>query len=340
MADESLGHIEIRFPEGEAGGATADNSEIVAVMRDLVATLKKGIGETEKEVKEERKPKEKKELTDFQKINGTIEKLKEVFRGAGYAAGSGSISGVGDAAKTGVEAISTLLEGFGEIAVAVGIIVVAIVVALAIMVATVVLIWKVVMAGVQEVLQSIDRLANVSGAMAMEKALNTLQQMQMDIKEAQILGPIYSEISGLYRRLQAVLFPFIMLFKTFIFGILKWILEKIVSLLELIREAILTVLRFAIGITSALATGGQFASNVGGALASPMGATIMGPSSYILGWILQATGSGVNQTFIAATEILTKIYDLMNASVKTTAHPNDYFNQMLAAMSTSKNAYR
>lgn len=344
MADESLGHIEIRFPEGESGGGSTNNSEIVAVMRDLVSILKRGVAETQKELKTEIKPTQaKEEASSYKKVTTAIESLKGVYKNV---ASAGSVGEGVSAVKGGISELAPLLEVVGLVgtaAVAVAAVIVIIIAVLAILVIGVAMIWKGVSAGIKEVLNSIDRLSNVSGAMAMEKSLNTLQQMQLDIKEAQVLGPIYSEISGLYRRLQSILFPFIMVLKTFIFAILKYALEKIISLLEFLREVILSMLRMAIAVTAALASGGAMSSAMGNTIQTMGGITGSGITT-VLGWLLSSYGSGATASFAKMTEIMLKIYGLLQNNVTTTQHPNDYFSRQLQAMSglagLSKNQYR
>lgn len=347
MADESLGHIEIRFPEGSGSDSpTQDNSDIILVLRELIATLKKDIVETQKEITEDKKNatdkkgEEKKEKSTLEKLKGGFESLKSVY---GKVQNAGSVGEGVKAVKGGISELAPILETLGLVgtaALAVAAVVVIIIAVIAIIVMTVKWIAQKVQEGIQEVLSSIDRLSNVNGQMAMEKALNSLQQMQMDIKEAQLIGPLYADIAQLWRKFQAELFPFIIIFKLFLFGMLKGVLYLIVALLEVIRMIINGVLQMLIGFTSFMMGGGNIASKAGGLLSTPAMNFATGGISGIFGWLLQAGGNETVKQFKALNKILTSIYNLINGAIPNKgAHPNDFFTRQLEEMSHKGQQY-
>ena len=173
--------------------------------------------------------------------------------------------------------------------------------------------------------------------MAMEQALNKLQQMQMDMKEAKILGPLYQQVSQLYRTIMTQLQPIMLVIKTIATTFLVWALETIINLLKLIREFTIYVVRGLATFFGGMAKGGMV-STVGAALTasgktsmavSPTGALI----AQFLGWTLSSGASELQKTSLKAYEALVKILAELEKANTPTANSNEYFTTMLDALS-------
>lgn len=105
---------------------------------------------------------------------------------------------------------------------------------------------------VGRVLDRVSELAAVSGPMAMQDAMNKLAEMRRDMREAQILGPMYQKVSELWRNIQDLFQPFILVIKQAflsilvpilngIAGLLKWLLEFVAEILKAIQVILVAI---------------------------------------------------------------------------------------------------
>lgn len=247
---------------------------------------------------------------------------------------SESLLGVASSAAKGV---SSSVGGAGAMGAAVMLPLAAVTIGIAGTVAVVGITLKTIMSQTASVLERINHLAQVDGKMAMEQALNKLQQMQMDMKEAKILGPLYQQVSQLYRTIMTQLQPIMLVIKTIATVFLVWALETIISLLKLIREFTIYVVRGLATFFGGLAKGGMVAT-VGAALTangkttmatSPTGALI----SQFIGWTLTQSASELQRTSLKAYNALVKILAELEKANTPSSNSNEYFTTMLDALS-------
>lgn len=96
---------------------------------------------------------------------------------------------------------------------------------------------------VGRVLDRVSELAAVSGPMAMQDAMNKLAEMRRDMREAQILGPMYQKVSELWRNIQDLFQPFILVIKQVFLGLLVPLLNGIASVLRWMLQFVAEILK-------------------------------------------------------------------------------------------------
>jgi hypothetical protein len=135
------------------------------------------------------------------------------------------------------------------------------------------------------ILDRMSDLAQVSAPMAAQQALNHLAEIQRNIREAQILGPMYEQVSALVREIQDLLQPLFLLIKQALMAIIIPILERVASFLRFLVSQIPAVVAalqlYAQQITSVGGAGGALRSMAAGAAASPTAAGLFTALSWI-----------------------------------------------------------
>ena len=247
---------------------------------------------------------------------------------------SESLAGVASSATKGV---SSSISGAGAMGAGIMLPVATVAIGIASTVAVVAITLKTIMSQTASVLERVNHLAQFDGKLAMEQALNRLQQMQMDIKEAKILGPLYQQVSQLYRTIMTQLQPIMLVIKTIATTFLVWALETIINLLKLIREFTIYVVRGLATFFGGMAKGGMV-STVGAALTAS-GKASMGTSptgallAQFLGWTLSTGASELQKTSLKAYEALVKILAELEKTNTPSSNSNEYFTTMLDALS-------
>ena len=273
MADESLGHIDLRVISsaitGGAGGGGGE-SPIKKAEKFVLEPLK-GVEES------------------FKKF-GT---LKDVFTSITQG---GGIRGTLRAASGAAEAIgATGAGGVGAGALVGG------VAAIGIAVAGVTAIVAGISSLVSNVLSRVSELARVNAAMANENALNKLGELQRDMKEAKVLGPLYTTVSTIWRGIMNGMQPIMLFIKTALMAIVIPILK----LVELGVSIIATVIQWIAGILgSILSVIGQGLQTLGSML-SALSTSIpswMDPGGILAG-MANAIGTGFSTVGAGVSQV-------------------------------------
>jgi len=187
MADESLGHIDIRFPTaGGGGGGTGGGGGGTAAAGNAFGTA----------------------LTNILKNTGSFKNVistgvgggsvGEIVGGAAGAARSagGSMGAVGvGAAVGGIAIIASAMVG--------------------------------VKMAVGSILNRVSELARVNPAMAMQVALASIADMKRDMQEAKVLGPLYKNVMQIVSIIKDLLAPVFLIIKAIFTGTMLIILNVI-----------------------------------------------------------------------------------------------------------------
>lgn len=96
---------------------------------------------------------------------------------------------------------------------------------------------------VGRVMDRVSELAAVNAVMAREEAQNRLAQLQRDMKEASVLGPLYSQVSGIWRSLQDQFQPIGLAIKALIVGGIIPVLKLMSPILKFIGDLIKAVIQ-------------------------------------------------------------------------------------------------
>ena len=121
--------------------------------------------------------------------------------------------------------------------------------------------------------------------------------MRRDMREARVLGPMYTQVSQLVNKIKDLLQPFLMAFRAALLSVIIPMLEKIVKVLEDVFAMIPEIAAFLDGLA-------QGFNAIGGAagMAQTMG-QISIPGSpaatgvfQILSWLFPASGTGSTST--------------------------------------------
>jgi len=264
MADESLGHIDLRVISsaitGGAGGGAGGESPIKKAEKFALEPLK-GVEEA------------------FKKFGTLKDVFSSITQGGGIrgtlSAASGAAEAIGAAGAGGV-GTAALVGGVAAIGVAV---------------AGVTAIVAGISSLVSNVLSRISELARVNASMAKENALNKLGELQRDMKEAKILGPMYTTISTIWRSIMNGMQPIMLFIKTALMAIVIPILKT----LDIAVAIISTVIQWIAGILgSILSVIGQGLQTVG-AMLSSLSTSI--PSWMDPGGILAGLASAIGTGF-------------------------------------------
>jgi len=250
----------------------------------------------------------------------------EVAAGAGEsAAAAGAGEAAGGAAAGGAAAGAGILA-----AVAAPLIIIAAAIA------AIVIIGKLVIAGMNMILDSIKRLSQVNASMAIEDMRNRMQELQMDIKEAKLLGPIYQEVAKLYRGVKAELFPHIMMIKAgigvLVVGVL-YVVEGILKAINYGMAAIMELFKWIIGFL------GNFMK---GTVSTVNGKQVKSYSfaQELAAATLFSDARSLDTALTGIDAYLQSIIDLLMGKSLGQANPNDYFTKMLEGLSKSNNPIR
>lgn len=222
MADESLGHIDLRLISSAiTGGAGGAGGGIPAGTSG---------GKAEQVALQPLKALE----AAFQKFGTLKDVFTSITQGGGVrgtlSEASGAVSAIGSAGASGIAAGALV----GAVA-AIGIGVVA--------VSSAAMIIK---SGVSSILGRVSELARVNAGMAQQEALNQIADIRRDMAEARVLGPLYAKVSEIMRSLKDAIQPFLILFKGLFTAIIIPILNGLVSMLNGLAKYIPWILQFII----------------------------------------------------------------------------------------------
>jgi phage-related protein len=273
MADESLGHIDLRVISsaitGGAGGGGGE-SPIKKAEKFVLEPLK-GVEES------------------FKKFGTLKDVFTSITQGGGIRgtlrAASGAAKAIGAAGAGGVGA-GALVGGVAAIGIAV---------------AGVTAIVAGISSLVSNVLSRVSELARVNAAMANENALNKLGELQRDMKEAKVLGPLYTTVSTIWRGIMNGMQPIMLFIKTALMAIVIPILK----LVELGVSIIATVIQWIAGILgSILSVIGQGLQTLGSML-SALSTSIpswMDPGGILAG-MANAIGTGFSTVGAGVSQV-------------------------------------
>ena len=187
---------------------------------------------------------------------------------------------------------------------------------------------------VGRVLDRVSELAAVSGPMAMQDAMNKLAEMRRDMREAQILGPMYQKVSELWRNIQDLFQPFILVIKQVFLGLLVPLLNGIAGLLKWLLEFVAEILKAIQVILVAIADLSATAS----AYFSEMARTAWVGGSVFE--VLSGIYSGLDKFTRGAANGLNTIIGLLQQQTQST-NPNALLADTLTALSApSLSTYR
>lgn len=163
---------------------------------------------------------------------------------------------------------------------------------------------------VGKITDRISELAAVSGPMAMQEAMTKLSEMRRDMREAQVLGPMYIQVSQLVNKIKDLLQPFLMAVRAALLSIIIPILEKIAELLTDLFNMIPQIVQFLNNLAAAIQVSGgvgQAAGIAGAALPGSM-AGLKGIFG-IMSWLFPASQtSHTANTLSAIASTLAQFY--------------------------------
>jgi len=172
------------------------------------------------------------------------------------------------------------------------------------------------------ILDRMGDLAQVSAPLAAQAALNHLAEIQRNMREAQILGPMYEQVSALVREIQDLLQPIFLLLKQVAMAIIIPILERIAA-----------TLRFLVGLIPAIvaalnlyAAQIQGIGGVGGAATVLAAGTAHTPVTSglfsALSWIFppSTSPSSVSSTLTAIASTLNMFYQAYTQTTGATSN--------------------
>lgn len=107
----------------------------------------------------------------------------------------------------------------------------------------------------------VSELAAVNGPMALQDAMTRISEMRRDMREARILGPMYTQVSQLVNKIKDLLQPFLMAFRAALMSIIIPILENIADYLQRLFNLIPGIAQYLSNLSSGL----QSIGGVGGA---------------------------------------------------------------------------
>lgn len=296
MADESLGHIDIRFPSGGGGGGSPSGGG-----GGVGGGSSGGLGST---------------LTNLLKGAGGF---KNVLSQGMSGAGIGDIVGGAKSAASGA--------GGGMAAMGVGAAVGGVAIIASVM--------QSVKSAVNGILSRVSELARVNPAMAMQQAMSNIADMKRDMQEAKVIGPLYKSVMEIVRVIKDLLAPIFLIIKAIITG-------GLLIILNIIKDAIKSLLPTIAAIANA--TGLMLlkmyenrqetemffkALETNSKLYGATGATMVGSiGSYLF------SSSPIMDTISVIAKNLIEISGMIKQETAKTGTGNQYFTDMLQAMST------
>jgi len=209
MADESLGHIDLRMvTSGLTGGAVGGGAGAIGGGASNASTL-----------------------SAIQQAISNIGSLRDVIRTGAAGGGAGQIVSGGISAAQGL--------GGGAMGVALG--------SLAVGIAALAGTAYAIKMGVDYIKGRMDTLAKYNPALAMQGALDRLQDIRQSVQEASILQPLYVLVSQILREIKDLIFPLLLIIRLTIVAILVPILSAISQFMKSINLGLLKILQSVVG---------------------------------------------------------------------------------------------
>lgn len=173
-------------------------------------------------------------------------------------------------------------------------------------VAAIAAVIAVIAVGVSFIKSRIDTLAKYNPALAQQAALDRLQQITQATQEAQILEPMYTEVSMILREIRAAIFPVILAIKTIILGLILPPLRLLNEILQYLKRGFSAILA---GLVSLLQQfGPAAAASITGIISSVLGfgnPTVMNQIASMLGGsVFSAFNSSIAPVIVALQQII------------------------------------
>ena len=297
MADESLGHIDIRFPTaGGGGGGTGGGGGGTAAAGNAFGTA----------------------LTNILKNAGSFKNV--ISTGVGGGSVGDIVGGAAGAARS---------AGGGVGAMSLGVAVGGIAIIASVMVG--------VKMAVGSILSRVSELARVNPAMAMQAALASIADMKRDMQEARVLGPLYKNVMEIVTIIKDLLAPVFLIIKAIFTGTMLIILNVIkdaitamLPTLALIANAVGAILLKLFENKDSAATLFKDLSNWSKnspSIVSGFTGIIGGIGQYIFG-----SGAIMDGIKMLGTTLI-QISGQISAATNTQTGSNAYFTDMLKALS-------
>lgn len=163
-------------------------------------------------------------------LQGIMQNLPVITRVAQTGMQGGTIGGVLSASRVAAGGLAAA----GPIVAAV----LAPVLAIAAGIAIVAVTARAIHSVVTSVMDRISDLAKVSGPMAMQQAMNQIAEMRRDMREARVLGPMYSQVAQLVNKIKDLLQPFLLAFRAAILSVIIPLLQAIATYLQRFNDMI------------------------------------------------------------------------------------------------------
>lgn len=285
---EDLGFIEVRIPD-------ADKKSVVAKAAPVEQQVTESLKEAAKEIQ-----------NNFKKFETTAEKfgtLKDVVtsvtQGGGIRATASAAAGASAALGAAASPMIAVAIGIGAVAVAA----------------------KSMLSFVSNINSRVADLARVSATMARESAINRLDEIKRDIKEARVMGPMYSTISSLTRGFLNAVQPAIMLIKLGLINIVVPIMRIIIGIIQAVNYVLSYIVQFV----------GSLLEGIGEGIAN-MGQLILALASQMPGWLdaggllstgMNTIGKAIEETGKHVAQVGVTAKDIAEQMRKTEEKKND-----------------
>lgn len=308
---EDLGEITIKFGDSGSGGGGASQEafysyklrlEQAQEARRIAAEAKRV---QEKQIKDAQKYAD--ELIAQQKQG--IDAFKSIVAG-GYGTAMIGLRGGGlGNVLSSAKASATNIASAGVVGGAIGTTALGIGAALGIVAVAATAIASIV----SNINDRVSQLSTISGPMALQEATNRLSEMRRDMREAQILGPMYTQVSQLVNKIKDLLQPFLMAFRAALLSVIIPILEQIVkylqSLFNLIPVIAMALSQSAGTIQSVGGMGGVFKAISRASMGVGGMGTQVGGLFGVLSWLFPPSKtSGAANTLNTIASVLMRFY--------------------------------
>lgn len=305
---EDLGFIEVRIPESEQKAAIQKSAPVAAPVAEVIKSAGKGMQDSSSR------------LSVIAEKVGSLKDVITTITGGGGVRGTIAATGTAASALGGAAAAGPL------IAAAVGIGVVA--------VAT-----TAIVSFVRNINSRVTELARVSAMMARESAVNRLDEMKRDIKEARVMGPLYATISSLTRSFMNVLQPGVLLIKAIIINAIVPVMKAIILIIQGLNYLVSFVLDIVGDINIAVGQGLSVIASMMANLAAQI------PSYLDVGGVFSGTlttmadGLGhIGQHVETVGQTAKDIAELMRKGEDKKADANQWAKDTLSKLSSGLNA--
>jgi hypothetical protein len=139
---------------------------------------------------------------------------------------------------------------------------------------------------VGRVLDRVGELSAVSAPMALQDAANRLSEMRRDMREARVLGPMYTQISQLWNKIKDLFQPFILVVKALIMSAIIPILEWIANMLQAAFNLIPVIVSYLNAVVRGINAANTANVNTYNIMAGALGAVpAAGGVMRLLGWL-------------------------------------------------------